>query len=79
MLGKASDAQVALRLGRTVASVRARRLRLGLASGQHRWTPEQDKLLGKFPDQTLARRQGRTVMAVQERRAKLGVPAPRRE
>ena len=28
MLGKASDDQVALRLGRTVASVRARRLRL---------------------------------------------------
>jgi DNA-binding CsgD family transcriptional regulator len=36
MLGKASDAQVARRLGRSVTSVKTRRLRLGIASGRHR-------------------------------------------
>ena len=72
MLGKSSDAQVARRLGRSVTSVKTRRLRLGLASSCHRWTPAEDVLLGKFPDETLARRLGRTVMGVQARRAKLG-------
>ena len=79
MLGKASDAQVARRLGRSVTSVKARRLRLGIASSRHRWTPEQDALLGKFPDETLARRLGCTVKAVQARRERLGIPAPRLE
>jgi len=76
MLGKASDAQVARRLGRSVTSVKARRLRLGIASSRQRWTPEQDELLSKYPDKTLARRLGRTVKEVQARRERLGIPAP---
>ena len=79
MLGKSPDAQVARRLGRSITSVKTRRLRLGIASSHHRWAPEQDALLGKFPDWTLARRLGCTVKTVQARRAKLGVPAPRPE
>ena len=79
MLGKASDAQVARRLGRSVTSVKTRRLRLGIGSSRQRWAPEQDALLGKFPDQTLARRLGCTVKAVQARRERLGIPAPRLE
>ena len=78
MLGKASDAQVARRLGRSVTSVKARRLRLGIASSRHCWTLGQDALLGKFPDETLARRLGCTVKAVQARRERLGIPAPSR-
>ena len=77
MLGKVSDAQVARRLGRSLTSVKTRRLRLGIGSSRHRWAPEQDVLLGKFPDQTLARRLGCTVKAVQARRERLGIPAPR--
>ena len=79
MLGKASDAQVARRLGRSVTSVKTKRLRLGLASSRHRWRLGQEVLLGKFPDQTLARRLGCTVKAVQARRERLGIPAPRPE
>ena len=79
MLGKASDAQVARRLGRSVTSVKARRLRLGIGSNRRRWTPEQDVLLGKFPDGTLARRLGCTVKAVQARRERLGIPVPKPE
>ncbi len=76
MLGKATDAQLARRLGRSVTSVKTRRLRLGIASSRHRWTPEQDALLAKFPDQTLARRLGCSVKAIQARREGLGIPAP---
>ena len=76
MLGKATDAQVARRTGRSVTSVKARRLRLGIASSRHRWAPEQDVLLGKFTDQILARRLGCTVKAIQARREALGIPAP---
>jgi DNA-binding CsgD family transcriptional regulator len=77
LLSKASDAQVARRLGRSVTSVKTKRLRLGIPSSRHPWAPEQDALLGKFPDQTLARRMGCTVKAVQARRERLGIPAPR--
>jgi hypothetical protein len=76
MLGKATDAEVARRLGRSAVSVKARRLRLGIATSGHRWTQEQDVLLAKFPDQILARRLGCTVKAVQARREALGTPAP---
>lgn len=79
MLGKTPDAQVARRLGRSVVSVKSRRLRLGIASSRHRWAPHQDTLLGKVPDKTLARRLGCTVKAVQARRERLGIPAPRLE
>ena len=79
MLGKATDAQVARRLGRSATSVKARRLRLGIAASRHRWTPGQDVLLGKYPDKTLARRLGCTVKAVQARRERLGIPAARPE
>ena len=76
MLGKATDAQVARRTGRSVTSVKARRLRLGIASSRHSWAPDHDVLLGKFPDKTLARRLGCSVKAVQARREGLGIPAP---
>jgi hypothetical protein len=79
MLGTVPDAEVAHRLGRTASCVKARRVRLGIASYYRRWTPAEDVVLGKIPDERLAQRLGRTVEAVQARRERLGIPAPRPE
>ena len=79
MLGTVSDTQVARRLGRTTSGVKARRIRLGIASFRHRWTPAGDVVLGKVPDETLAQRLGRTVEAVRARRERLKIPAPKPE
>jgi DNA-binding CsgD family transcriptional regulator len=76
MLGKVTDAHLARRLGRSVTSVKTRRLRLGIASSLYRWAPEHDVLLGNFSDKALARRLGCTVKAVQAQRERLGIPAP---
>ena len=77
MLGKVTDAQVSRRIGRSVTSIQAKRLRLGIASSGHHWTAECDALLAKFPDKVLARRLGCTVEEVQARRERAGIPAPK--
>jgi len=59
--------------------VKARRIRLGIASYCRRWTPAEDVVLGKVPDEKLARRLGRTVEAIHARRERLGIPAPKPE
>jgi hypothetical protein len=79
LLGAVSDQEAARRLGRSNSCVKARRVRLGIASCCRRWTPAEDAGLGKVPDETLARRLGRTVEAVQTRREQLGIPAPKPE
>ncbi|MCX6916698.1 MAG: hypothetical protein NT167_27250 [Verrucomicrobia bacterium] len=75
MLGTASDRELAGRLGRSISSVRLRRIHLGRETPCRHWTPEADALLGKMPDQAVARRLGRTVPAVSTRRKRLGIPA----
>lgn len=75
-------AQLATELGRSVAAVRARALRLGLGKGwqpEHRrgyvacsiWTPERDaemlRLFGTVDDVELARMIGRSVGAIYSR------------
>lgn len=79
MLGTVSDQEIARRLGRTTSCVKARRIRLGIASYCRRWTPAEDVVLGKVPDEKLARRLGRTVEAIHARRERLGIPAPKPE
>ena len=78
LLGTASDAEIAERIGRHPASVQARRLRLGLRKGNQRqrrpWTPEEDALLGTASDTEIAARLNRHIGTVCIRRQKLGIP-----
>ena len=75
MLGTASDRELAHRLGRSISSVRLRRIELGRQTPFHHWTPETDALLGKMPDEAAAKRLGRKVSAVIARRRRLGILA----
>ena len=78
LLGTASDAEIAKRLGRHPASVQSRRLKLGILKGKsrklRRWTPEEDALLGTAKDTEIASRLNRRVGVVCMRRQKLGIP-----
>ena len=77
LLGTVSDQEVARRLGRTTSCVKARRVRLGIASSYRRRPPAEDGELGNVPDETPAQRLRRTVKAVQARREQLGIPVPK--
>jgi len=76
LLGTMPDGKVAGILGRTAASVRNRRIRLGIEL-QHRvrrdWTAGEDALLGKHTDSEVARRLNRTYGSVQSRRLALKI------
>jgi hypothetical protein len=81
LLGTATDAEIAKRIGRHPSSVQARRLKLGLRHGSPRkkrkkrpWTPEEDALLGTASDTEIAVRLGRHVAVVCIRRQKMGIP-----
>ena len=70
------DGQLAKVLGRPRASVRNRRLRLGIELEnrvRRDWTPEEDALLGRYSDSEVARRLNRTYKSVQGRRLALKI------
>jgi hypothetical protein len=83
LLGTASDAEVAERLGCHADTVWQRRKDLRIPSWRphkpmtpaRKWTPADDKLLGTMPDTDLAARLRCTVVMVSNRRRKLGVGA----
>jgi hypothetical protein len=63
LIGTMSDARLGKLLGRSNASVRSRRIRLGkslLQPLRQNWSPEEDALLGKFADSEVARKLNRT-------------------
>lgn len=77
LLGKVTDAEVALKLGCTLARVRKRRLRLGVPcwNPNHRhWTPGEIALLGKRPDRELAKLIDRWACQVRAKRLELRIP-----
>jgi hypothetical protein len=87
LVGKWPDERLARFLGRTIKSVGARRLALGIrfAPSYPRWTAEEERLLDpalaeppvKKWDALLARRLGRTIVAVRShRRQKYGRQGP---
>ena len=79
LLGTASDTIIAYRLGRTVASVKYKRVKLQLAAApferpDHNFKPAEDKLLGTAPDPEIASRFQRGLWSVTERRQELKIP-----
>ena len=69
------DQELARRLGRTLFSIRSKRL----LSGNHRyhwWTEAEQKLLGKLTDHNVARRTGHPVRGVQLKRQRCGILNP---
>lgn len=70
LLGTDSDQAIARLLGRTVISVRIRRLKLGKRNTirNSNWTPEMDLLLNANTDEEVAAIIGRTPGAVKRRR-----------
>src|ERR1039458_163346 len=77
LLGVLSDQEVAQRLGRTFAAVRARRIHSGKRdpSARSLWKPEEDRLLGTASDTEIAKQLNRTCGAVKSRRKQLGIAA----
>jgi hypothetical protein len=77
LLGTATNAEIAKRLGRHPSSVQARRLKLGLRHGPARkkrpWTPEEEALLGTASDTEIDARLGQHVAVVCIRRQKRGI------
>jgi hypothetical protein len=78
LLGTASDAEVAERLGRPMNSVRLKRRSLRIPpcpTEQYRlWRPEEIRLLGTAPDPEIAERLDRSQQAIRGKRRKLGIP-----
>jgi hypothetical protein len=73
LLGTASDEDVARKLGRSLNSVKVKRVRLGIAAVPKQWiTPQEIALLGTMPDAELAVKLGRTVKSIEYWRTKLG-------
>src|SRR6266403_731267 len=75
-LGTKPDREVAAQLGRTEATVHAKRVAMGRAHTcprLKRWTAEEDRLLGTAPDDEVAKQLGRTRVAVTARRCALGI------
>ena len=69
------DQELARRLGRTLFSVRSKRLLSG-HSRYHWWTEVEQKLLGKLPDDKVARRTGHSERGVQIKRQRCGILNP---
>lgn len=73
-LGKATDAAIARRIGRTRKAVETKRLLLGIppkTPRRRKWTAHEVNLLGTMSDAALAERLGiwgRTVMIERQRR-----------
>ena len=80
LLGTASDAEIARKIGRCFWPVCERRQALGILKADIKprnipyWTPARDKLLGTMPDGVLAKRLGKNLRAVFFRRRRLGIP-----
>lgn len=78
LLGTASDAEIAERLGRTTRAVEARRERLGIKA-QHRigkvWPARVLALLGKVPDTEIAAMMDVWSLTVLKKRRSLGIPS----
>ena len=71
------DKELARSLGRSVASVQAHRIALGLRKyslSSRWWKAEEEKLLGTASDREIATRLGRNVPGVTARRRLLGIP-----
>lgn len=77
LLGTASDAQVADRLGMSQPQVRRLRKKLGISAhmAMKRWTPAEVALLGTAPDKAIAKRLGRTRASVLYARMDRGIAA----
>jgi hypothetical protein len=79
LLGRASDQDVARRLGMSVTAVNWKRRRLGIKSYQPprpkvAWTGSKLRLLGRVTDAEAARRLGIDKATVRSKRAELGIP-----
>ena len=84
LLGTASDAEIAKRVGFTPTSVEHQRKRKGIApygsttdQRRHRWTKRQIGWLGNLTDREIAERIGVTIGAVAWKRRLLGVEPTR--
>lgn len=80
LLGKISDAELAIRMGVAITTVVSERRRRGVAASRLsappvRWTPEMDALLGEAPDNEVALELEVSKSSVQYRRRVLGIPA----
>ena len=78
-LGTARDQEISRKLGRSVNSVRSRRLhvtRIKFKRTPHRWTTKELQWLGKVPDAEIVRRSDRYVSVVRMKRIRLSIPAP---
>jgi hypothetical protein len=76
LLGKAPDAEVAARTGRSVEGVRQKREELGIPNpASRKWTAEELAVLAAAGDAEVARRTGRTAWAVYLKRKALRVSA----
>jgi hypothetical protein len=81
-LGKMSDGDLALKIGRSKGGVAGRRRRLGIAPfpGEYgnysprAWSPAELKMLGKVPDKEIVRRTGRSLHAVTQYRERRHIP-----
>jgi len=81
LLGKASDAEIGRRLGRTKSAVQQRRRNLHVTARHpklyqippRRWTAVEDRLLGTAVDRDVAQQLGRTKGSVAIRRRALGI------
>jgi len=81
LLGKYTDAEVTVRTGHPVGSVKMRRCQLGIPcfnSKRRPWLSEEDVLLGKLSDREVSRRTQRTFAAVRTRRIARGLAEPAR-
>jgi hypothetical protein len=86
LLGTIPDIDVSRQTGRTLAAVRLRRKRRGIANYKKRkpmcksprWTKKRDALLGTMMDHLLAEKLDCTARVIRNRRRKLGVTSFRR-
>jgi len=79
-IGKASDEEVAEKIGRTENAVRSKRCKLGIPKHDawvRPWATAEVALLGTDDDELIAERLGRSVQAVRLKRHKLGISRSR--
>src|SRR5438132_1609641 len=75
LLGKLTDAEVAIQTGRDVNAVRVKRCKRGIPNPcGPGWTAKELALLGTAPDATVANKIGRTEGAVTLKSCRLGIP-----
>src|SRR6185503_10456261 len=76
LLGRRTDRQIALELGRPERAVRERRRQRGILPflySPKRWTIAEEQLLGKEPDFIVAKRLKRTLTSVSAKREGFGI------